>query len=298
MTMRCTASSMPAHRISSTIRPIRTILTPIRTAMTKAPTSRQKRRGGMVTVVAVLALAVVGTGAAFAYRTYVGSPAAASRRSSGPTPVRPRSAGALRRRRPSCRTAWSRATAPRRSFRAKKRRSTSTPRPRSARGVSAAEPEWQSAVGGERGAQRSRPRQAPANGTLPNTEPRKIKTLAVHGDQPDGAAVPRSAPRLPKPAAAPATARRRHRAAAQPATRPMRAPMRRCRCRRRPQPARRSAATRVADTNPAQTAPAAARAAAADTWFRFPRSGTRPTPRPPIGRCRASSRRCWDRIRR
>ena len=29
----------------------------------------------MITVVAVLALAVVGTGAAFAYRTYVGSPA-------------------------------------------------------------------------------------------------------------------------------------------------------------------------------------------------------------------------------
>src|SRR5882724_4184436 len=31
-----------------------------------------KRRGGMITVVIVLALAVVGTGAAFAYRTYVG----------------------------------------------------------------------------------------------------------------------------------------------------------------------------------------------------------------------------------
>ena len=34
----------------------------------------QKRRGGMITVAVVLALAVVGTGAAFAYRTYVGSP--------------------------------------------------------------------------------------------------------------------------------------------------------------------------------------------------------------------------------
>lgn len=33
-----------------------------------------KRRGGLTTVVAVLALAVVGTGAAFAYRTYIGSP--------------------------------------------------------------------------------------------------------------------------------------------------------------------------------------------------------------------------------
>jgi len=34
----------------------------------------QKRRGGMVTVFVVLALAVVGTGAAFAYRTYLGTP--------------------------------------------------------------------------------------------------------------------------------------------------------------------------------------------------------------------------------
>lgn len=34
----------------------------------------QKRRGGMMTVAVVLALAVVGTGAAFAYRTFVGSP--------------------------------------------------------------------------------------------------------------------------------------------------------------------------------------------------------------------------------
>jgi hypothetical protein len=34
----------------------------------------RKRSSGMVTVVAVLALAVVGTGAAFRYRTYVGSP--------------------------------------------------------------------------------------------------------------------------------------------------------------------------------------------------------------------------------
>jgi hypothetical protein len=34
----------------------------------------ERRRGGLITVIAVLALAVVGTGAAFAYRTYVGSP--------------------------------------------------------------------------------------------------------------------------------------------------------------------------------------------------------------------------------
>ena len=52
-----------------------------------------KRRGGMVTVVAVLALAVVGTGAAFAYRTYVGSPRSGEppiiRADTGPTKIVP-----------------------------------------------------------------------------------------------------------------------------------------------------------------------------------------------------------------
>ena len=38
------------------------------------PEMSPKRRGGLVTIAAVLALAVVGTGAAFAYRTYIGSP--------------------------------------------------------------------------------------------------------------------------------------------------------------------------------------------------------------------------------
>ena len=41
--------------------------------MRKSP-SRRKRSSGMITVAAVLALAVVGTGAAFGYRTFVGSP--------------------------------------------------------------------------------------------------------------------------------------------------------------------------------------------------------------------------------
>jgi hypothetical protein len=41
-----------------------------------------KRRGGLTTIVAILALAVVGTGAAFAYRTFVGSP-----RNGGAPPV-------------------------------------------------------------------------------------------------------------------------------------------------------------------------------------------------------------------
>ena len=89
----------------------------------------QKRRGGMVTVVVVLALAVVGTGAAFAYRTYVGSPRSGEppiiKADAGPTKIVPAPADGL----PRCRTAWRRAMAPRKSFRAKKRRLTSMPSP-------------------------------------------------------------------------------------------------------------------------------------------------------------------------
>ncbi len=51
----------------------------------------KKRRGGMVTVAVVLALAVLGTGGAFAYRTYLGSPRSGEPRSSRPMRHRPRS---------------------------------------------------------------------------------------------------------------------------------------------------------------------------------------------------------------
>src|SRR6185312_4576022 len=58
-----------------------------------------RRRGGIATVVAVLALAVVGTGAAYAYRTYVGAPRTAGeppiiKADTSPTKVVPASAEA------------------------------------------------------------------------------------------------------------------------------------------------------------------------------------------------------------
>ncbi|HET6838129.1 MAG TPA: SPOR domain-containing protein, partial [Bradyrhizobium sp.] len=53
----------------------------------------QRRRGGMVTVLAILALAVAGTAAAFAYRTYVGSSRSGEppiiRADAGPTKIVP-----------------------------------------------------------------------------------------------------------------------------------------------------------------------------------------------------------------
>jgi hypothetical protein len=57
-----------------------------------------KRRGGMMTVAVVLALAVVGTGAAFGYRTYIGSPRSGEppviKADTGPNKVVPPSATA------------------------------------------------------------------------------------------------------------------------------------------------------------------------------------------------------------
>jgi hypothetical protein len=95
------------------------------------------------------------------------------------------------------------------------------------------------------------------NGTLPNSEPRKIKTLTVRGDQADGAAVPAtSAPPPAKPApaarttAAPSPAATRSPSSAAnanasaplslvPGTQPAAEPR-----------------SRMASNNPAQTAPA------------------------------------------
>ena len=74
-----------------------------------------------MTVAAVLALAVVGTGGAFAYRTYVGSPRSGEppiiKADNSPTkvvPAQPTASLASRSR-----TAWSRATAAKRWYRAR-----------------------------------------------------------------------------------------------------------------------------------------------------------------------------------
>ena len=63
----------------------------------EAEEDQKPRRGGMMTVVAVLALAVVGTGGAFAYRTYMGSPRSGEppiiRADASPTKVVPAPSG-------------------------------------------------------------------------------------------------------------------------------------------------------------------------------------------------------------
>jgi len=167
----------------------------------------EKRRGGMVTVAVVLALAVVGTGAAFAYRTYVGSPRSGEppiiRADAGPTKVVPApSDGAAKLPdrmatgdgaekivpREEAPVDVNAKSGPRVVFPPLNQNSS----PPSAASVSpGAAP----------------PPAAAANGTLPSSEPRKIKTFSVRGEQPDGAAVPvgTAPPAKPAPAARTAT---------------------------------------------------------------------------------------------
>jgi hypothetical protein len=214
-----------------------------------------KRRGGLVTVAVVLALAVVGTGAAFAYRTYVGSPRSGEppiiKADAGPTKIVPA---------PSDGTA-----------KLPDRMATGdgaekiVPREEAPVDVNARSgprvvfpPLNQSGNPPPGSVTPGAPPQAAAatSGTLPNNEPRKIKTLTVRGDQPDGAAQPSSA--KPGPAArttaAPPAAPKSPPSAANASAN---APLSLSPQGTPPAPPAAEPRTRVAATNPAQTAPAA-----------------------------------------
>jgi cell division protein FtsN len=84
------------------------------------------------------------------------------------------------------------------------------------------------------------------NGTLPSNEPRKIRTLAVRGDQPDGAATPVGVPPPAKPTPAPRTTASAANANASATNAPLSLA---------PQAGQAAPATRVATTSPLQTAP-------------------------------------------
>ena len=165
----------------------------------------RKRSGGMVTVAVVLALAVVGTGAAFAYRTYVGSPRSGEppviKADNSPTKIMPAPSDG----------------------------STKVPdRMATGDGMERIVPREEAPVDVNA---RTGPRQVfpplipnsnppsvasvaptgrfPAgagNGTLPSNEPRKIKTLTVRGDQADASAMPVNVPPPARPAPAPRAA--------------------------------------------------------------------------------------------
>ncbi len=151
------------------------------------------------------------------------------------------------------------------------------------------------------------------NGTMPNNEPRKIKTFSVRGDQPDGAAVPvATAPAQPpqppsrlRPGPPQRRATRRRppmptpRANAPLSLSPQAAQSRPSRCRTCRGPG--SGGDQYAGADRAQSA-GGSRAAA--IWCRSLRRRTRPTPRRPTGSLQGKfpsvlgSRRAVDQARR
>lgn len=167
-----------------------------------------KRRGGLLTVAAVLSLAVVGTGGAFAYRTFVGSPR------SGQPPVIKADPGPNKIVPPSATAATDQGKTLDRLAGGQERLV-----PREEQPVNV---EDASKAGGPRVVfpplnQNSNPPTtasvSPANkpmvgnGAMQGDEPRKIRTLSVRGDQFDAAPAPRpAAARTTAPAAVNANA--------------------------------------------------------------------------------------------
>ncbi|MCC8979127.1 SPOR domain-containing protein [Bradyrhizobium acaciae] len=168
----------------------------------------RKRSSGLITVAAVVALAVVGTGAALAYRNYVGSPRTGEppiiKADNTPTKVIPAQADAPAKTPDRMATGdgtekiVSREEAP-----VDVNSKTAGPRvvfpPLNAN----ANPPPVASV------QTAQPAPAPltANGTLPNNEPRKIRTLSVKGETPDGTQAAVAAPAKPPAAAKPPISR-------------------------------------------------------------------------------------------
>jgi hypothetical protein len=170
----------------------------------------QRRRGGLATVIVVLALAVVGTGAAFAYRTYVGSPRSGDppiiKADTSPTKIVPAPADGTGK--VPDRLAAGDGTekiVPREEAPVDVNANTkSGPRMVFPPLNQNANPPSPASV-----APSSPPPANAANGTMPNNQPRAIKTFTVRGDQPDAAgASVASVPALPPAVVKPAPATR------------------------------------------------------------------------------------------
>jgi hypothetical protein len=168
----------------------------------------RKQRGGMMTVAAILALAVVGTGAAFAYKTYVGSPRSGEppiiKADNTPTKIVPAPTDSSAKVPDRMVTGdGTEKIVPREEAPVDVNAKAGGPRvvfpplnqnanPPSVASVSP------SAV----------PPPGASNGTLPNNSPRSIRTVAVKGDQTDSATPQSAAAKpavAPKPVAAPVT---------------------------------------------------------------------------------------------
>ncbi|MDE2601983.1 MAG: SPOR domain-containing protein [Bradyrhizobium sp.] len=161
-----------------------------------------KRRRSLTTVMAVLALAVVGTGGAFAYRTYVGSARSGEppiiKADTSPTKIVP--AAADSNAKVPDRLAMGDGTekiVPREEAPVDVNANTTSgprmvfptlnqnPNPPSPASVAPDNP----------------PPSNVSNGTIASNQPRPIRTFSVRGDQPDGTAVPVTAAPAVRPAA-------------------------------------------------------------------------------------------------
>ncbi|WP_429022893.1 SPOR domain-containing protein [Bradyrhizobium sp. I1.14.4] len=168
----------------------------------------RRRSSGLMTVAAVVALAVVGTGGALAYRNYVGSPRAGEppiiKADNTPTKVIPAQADAPAKTPDRMATGdGTEKIVSREETPVDVNSKTAGPRvvfpPLNAN----ANPPPAASV------QTAQPAPAPitANGTLSNNEPRKVRTLSVKGDTPDGAQAAAAAPAKPPAAAKPPISR-------------------------------------------------------------------------------------------
>jgi hypothetical protein len=213
-----------------------------------------RRRGGMITVIAVLALAVFGVGGAFAYRTYTGSARTGEppiiRADAGPTKIIPAPADG------GTKVPDRMTTGDGTEKMVSREETPIDPAARSGPRVvfppltpNGSMPMPSSVV----------PSSAPAagapNGTFSNNEPHRVRTLSVRGEATDAGtpagAVPPAAAAPAKPASRAATSPAQRQPAAANANAPMSLS---------PQadaPAAAEPPVRVAATNPAQAAPSA-----------------------------------------
>ncbi|MGY4570240.1 SPOR domain-containing protein [Bradyrhizobium pachyrhizi] len=168
----------------------------------------RRRRSGLITVAAVLALGVFGVGGAYAYRTYVGSPRSGEppiiKADNTPTKVIPAQADAPAKTPDRMATGdGTEKIVSREETPVDVNSKTAGPRvvfpPLNAN----ANPPPPASV------QTAQPAPAPitANGTLPNNEPRKVRTLSVKGDTPDGTQATSAVPAKPPAAAKPPASR-------------------------------------------------------------------------------------------
>jgi SPOR domain len=234
-----------------------------------------KRRGGLLMVAAVLALAVVGTGAAFAYRTYMGPARSGEppiiKADNTPTKIvpTPTDSGKTSDRMPP--GDGSEKLVPREETPVDVSAKAAGPRvvfpPLNAN----ANPPPPASV-----ATNTMPPAVTAgapvtNGTMPNGEPRKIRTFPVHGEQADASALPTGAAPPPAPAAKPTATTRS--VTPPPAAHTPPAPAGNAPLSLSPDSAQASVPapaephTRMASTTPTQIAPAAEQAPAGESHF-------------------------------